>query len=104
MDNKDLIIRASGNYKDTEELLLEVIKETKELNLIHENKSVREVPKKIKKADLQNKKAKDLKISAQGTEENIEEFIESVIDAVDKDLKLAHPSRTLKIESESNNG
>lgn len=101
MKEKDLIIRISGSNAETEKLIEEIISETKALGLLPENKSIKAVPNKVRKKELQNKKAKDLQISALGQEDKIESFIDSVIDAVDSELELPQPSISLKLDGGS---
>ncbi|WP_139231827.1 hypothetical protein [Azotobacter beijerinckii] len=101
MTTKDLILRVSGTHAEAEEFFKEIIEESAAIGLLPENKSTREVPRKIRKQDLQDKKAKDLQISAVGAEEKIESLIESVIDAVNEELNLPTPSQTIKLEKPS---
>lgn len=98
MSKKDLIIRVSGSNAEIENLLDEIAKQTTGLNLIPENMVIRKVPAKIRKADLQDKRSRDLMISARGAEDKIEIFIEAIVDAVDKELMLSAPSIALKVE------
>lgn len=102
MSDKDIIIRISGTNVDASEFLKQVATEAQQIGLIPVQQSIRAVPDKVRKKDLQNKKAKDVKISVQGEEGRIELFIESVIEAVSEETMLSQPSVNLKIEKHKN--
>ena len=101
MNDKDMIFRISGNFKQVQEFQEELIQASKELNLLPENKSIKPVPLKIKKEDVKNRAAKDMQFSVSGNENKVEEFINSVILTVEEELKLSNPSKHLKLENKN---
>jgi undecaprenyl pyrophosphate synthase len=102
MNKKDVIIRVSGSNKLSKEFLSQVKKEAETLGLLPDSQSIRAVPDKVRKEDIKNTKAKDLKISVIGDENTVEKFLEAVIDNVSKETSLAKPSLNLKLESGGN--
>lgn len=99
MRDKDLIIRVSGTNESTEKFLTQISKEAAQLGLLPANQSVRAVPDKVRKEDVKNKKAKDLKISVNGDEGTVETFITNIIDIISKETSLPNPSINLKLGS-----
>ncbi|GAB2955606.1 hypothetical protein [Aquaspirillum soli] len=102
MSEKDLIIRVSGPNALAEEFLKQVQEEAQTLCLLPRSQSIRAVPDKVRKEDVKNKKAKDLKISVIGDESTVEKFIEVLIKSVSEETNLPKPSLNIKLESSEN--
>lgn len=102
MSEKDIIIRVSGSNELAEEFLRKVQEEAKALGLLPDGQSIRAVPDKVRKEDVKNKKAKDIKISAIGDESTVEQFLEAVIESISEETSLPKPSLNIKLESSEN--
>ena|ERR1035437_9021906 len=98
MSNKDLIIRVSGTKEKAEDFLSQVVEEAQKLGLLPINQSIRAVPDKVRKIDVRNKNAKDIKISVIGDESKVEAFLEAVIQSITDEASLPNPSTNLVLE------
>ena len=97
--NKDVIIRISGTNIEAQAFFKEFEEESKKIGLTHDDKSIRMLPDKIDKKLLQNKKAKDVKISVTGKEDKVEEIIRLV--AIEAEKELSPKSSSVNIKGSS---
>lgn len=102
MSKKDLIIRVSGSNKLAEEFLKKVQEEAQAIGLLPDRSSIRAVPSKVRKEDVKNKKAKDLKLTVVGDENTVENFLEAIVESVTKETNLPKPSLNIKLEAGEN--
>lgn len=100
MPDRDIIIRASGNLDEIKSLLEEATLEIKALGVDCGDISIRQVPDKVSRKSLQNKKARDMKISVSGSPSSVEDFMDAVSNFIEKDLELSPPSTMLQLPKE----
>lgn len=100
MSKKDVIIRVSGTNELAEEFLIQVKEELETYGLLSDIQTIRAVPDKVRKSDIINAKAKDMKVSVIGDETTVDEFLEAVISIISEEMNLPEPSLNLMLESD----
>lgn len=97
MEEKDIIVRFSGENTKVKEAFNEIIERASELGLIGEDLNINRVPDKVERSKLQNKSASDIMVKASGDEEKIEAFMEEVISMMSESLGIDSPSTGIKL-------
>lgn len=103
MEEKDLIIRFSGDNSKVEEAFQEIIEKSAELGLIGSDLCINKVPDKVEKSKLRNKSASDIMVKVSASEEKAEAFMEELVSIVSESLGLDSPSTGIKLLDEVNN-
>ncbi len=100
MEEKDLIVRFSGDNSKVEEAFHEIMEQAAELGLIGNDLSINKVPDKVEKSKLRNKSASDIMVKVSASEEKAEAFMEELISIVSENLGLDSPSTGIKLLGE----
>ena len=97
MQEKDIIVRFSGDNSKVKEAFAEIIEQAAELGLISEDLNINKVPSKVEKSKRLNKSASDIMVQVSADENKIEDFMEELIAVVAKNFGLDNPSTSIKL-------
>lgn len=102
MRNKDVIVRVDSSSQEATTFLNELQKEAQKHGLIAEPPIIRLVPGKVEKSKIQDRKAKDIKLAVSNLENKVDNVIQAITDAVEKELSLLPSSVHIKLETDKN--
>ncbi|CAI1738563.1 hypothetical protein [Serratia proteamaculans] len=97
MQEKDIIVRFSGEDSKVREAFTEIIEQATELGLIGDDLCINKVPEKVQKDKLQVKSASDIMVKVSADEDKIADFMDELISIVSKKLELSSPSTSIKL-------
>lgn len=104
MEEKDIIVRFSGDTKVINEALSEIAEKALALGLSGEDLQINKLTKKVDRKKVENRSTSDILGKATGDEATVEAFMNEVIERVSQDLGLETPSTSLKLSSQGNHG
>lgn len=97
MDEKDILVRLSGDATKVSEAFSEIIEKAAEIGLIGEDLNIKNLPSKIEKKNLQNKSSSDILIQVSTSENKAEYFMEDIISIASEILGLEIPSTSIEL-------